>query len=320
MQPEESLQGRLGGLTVQDLLKEEALFLDGLTGPTGLDREITSSSLFLLREAKGIGIRRKPAGGVTMLGRRMVEHLNSMGRAEIRKTLLHWPDVALVTAGQPRPSRDFAATAKALGLPLLWSRDHAGVTARRLSTFLEERIPRQRALHGVLMLIQGVGVLIIGESGIGKSECALDLVHKGHRLVADDVVFLNKTGRGTIIGYSREPIKNHMEIRGLGIINIRHLFGVIAVADLAPIDLVVEMVNWKPQTDVERLGLDEVHLAILGVKIPRVVIPVSPGRNLSVILEVAVRNHLLKKSGYHAVSDLVESIRVAASTAGGVTT
>ncbi len=319
MHHEEPFPGHLVGLTVQDLLGEEALFLDGLTGPVGLEREITSASLFLLREAKGIGIRRKPAGGVTMLGHHMVEHLNAMSRGDVRKTLRHWPDVALVTAGQPRPSKDFVATARSLGLPLLWSRDQPGVTVRRLVTFLEERIPRQRTVHGVLMLIQGVGVLILGESGIGKSECALDLVHKGHRLVADDVVFLEKTGRGTIIGYSREPIKNHMEIRGLGIINIRHLFGVIAVADLATIDLVVEMVNWKPQTEVDRLGLDEVHLSILGVRIPRVVIPVSPGRNLSVILEVAVRNHLLKKSGYHAATDLVETIRTAgsASTGGG---
>ncbi len=158
------------------------------------------------------------------------------------------------------------------------------------------------SLHGVLVDVYGVGVLILGPSGIGKSECALDLVTRGHRLVADDMVHLRRMADCTILGSGFDLIKHHMEIRGLGIIDIKSLFGGNAIRQRKKVELVVELAEWR--VDYDRLGLEEQKYSICGIELPMVRIPVNPGRNLATIVEVAVKNHLLKRRGYHAVVDL----------------
>lgn len=155
-------------------------------------------------------------------------------------------------------------------------------------------------LHGVLVDVYGIGVLLLGESGTGKSECALDLVTRGHRLVADDVVEVARDSERIVIGRGPTPIRHHMEIRGLGIINIRDLFGVAAIRYRKRIELVVLLEPWKPDDDYDRLGLEEQTYPILGVEIPMLRIPVSAGRNIAILVEVAARNHLLKLMGVHA--------------------
>jgi HPr kinase/phosphorylase len=144
----------------------------------------------------------------------------------------------------------------------------------------------------------GVGVLILGKSGIGKSECALDLILRGHRLVADDMVFIQKRGPLALLGSGFEVIQHHMEIRGLGIINIRSLFGVEAIRERKKIELVVELMAWEAYQDYDRIGFEEEKYTILEVELPMLRIPVTPGRNLTTIIEVAARNHLLKMMGY----------------------
>ncbi len=157
----------------------------------------------------------------------------------------------------------------------------------------------ETTLHGVLLDVYGIGVLLLGESGTGKSECALDLVTRGHRLVADDVVQISKDADRIVIGQGPERIRHHMEVRGLGILSIRDLFGVAAIRYRKRIELVIRLEVWRPDQDYDRLGLEQQTYAILGVDIPMLRIPVSAGRNVAILVEVAARNHLLKLLGVH---------------------
>lgn len=158
----------------------------------------------------------------------------------------------------------------------------------------------QDSLHGVLLDVFGIGVLLLGESGTGKSECALDLITRGHRLVADDVVEVAQDGQGIIMGWGPARIRHHMEIRGLGIINIRDLFGVAAIRYRKRIELVIQLVPWRPEEEYDRLGLEAPGFPVLGVSLPVLTIPVSAGRNVAILVEVAARNHLLKLMGVHS--------------------
>jgi len=158
----------------------------------------------------------------------------------------------------------------------------------------------ETTLHGVLVDVYGIGVLLLGESGTGKSECALDLVTRGHRLVADDVVEVIRESDGIVIGRGPGRIHHHMEVRGLGIINIRDLFGVAAIRYRKRIELVILLEAWRPEEEYDRLGVEEQTYPVLGVQIPTLRIPVSAGRNIAILVEVAARNHLLKLMGVHA--------------------
>lgn len=166
-------------------------------------------------------------------------------------------------------------------------------------------------LHGVLVDVFGVGILILGKSGIGKSECALDLILRGHKLVVDDRVELEKTPPSAIFGYGKEPGNYCMEIRGLGIINVEDLFGITAVRQRKKLELVVELVEWTSEEDYERLGFEEKYYKILGVNIPFIIIPVSPGRNVATLIEVAARNHLLKTRGIYSALEYGRKQRLA---------
>ncbi len=178
----------------------------------------------------------------------------------------------------------------------------------RVTKFLEEKLASTSSVHGVLMDVYGVGVLILGKSGIGKSECALDLILRGHRLVADDMVHIQKRSPSSVIGSGFEVIQHHMEIRGLGIINIRSLFGVEAIREKKKIELVLELMEWDTHREYDRLGFEEEKFSILGVELPMLRIPVTPARNLTTIIEVAVRNHLLKGMGYDSALEFEKKL------------
>jgi HPr kinase/phosphorylase len=178
----------------------------------------------------------------------------------------------------------------------------------RATKFLEEKLASTSSLHGVLMDVYGVGLLILGKSGIGKSECALDLILRGHRLVADDMVHIQKRSLSSVIGSGFEVIQHHMEIRGLGIINIRSLFGVEAIREKKKIELVLELMEWDTHREYDRLGFEEEKFSILDVELPMLRIPVTPARNLTTIIEVAVRNHLLKVMGYDSALEFEKKL------------
>ena len=162
-------------------------------------------------------------------------------------------------------------------------------------------------LHGVLLDVLGVGVLIMGRSGVGKSECALDLIMRGHRLVVDDLIQIEKDLDSILYGFGHELGRHHMEIRGLGLIDIEKLFGVAAIRDRKQIELVIELVDPEECID-DRIGLDEETYSVLGVEIPRKRISVRPGRNLTAIVEIAARDYLLKKRGYHAAKEFEKEL------------
>jgi HPr kinase/phosphorylase len=164
------------------------------------------------------------------------------------------------------------------------------------------------SLHGVLVDVFGIGVLLLGESGTGKSECALDLVSRGHRLVADDVVEVSRQGDGLVIGQGAARARHHMELRGLGIINVRELFGVTAIRHRKRIELVILLEPWRPDGEYDRLGTQEQGHPILEVTLPLLRIPVSAGRNIAILVEVAARNHLLKLMGVHAARSFLTEL------------
>jgi len=186
------------------------------------------------------------------------------------------------------------------GIPLFRTSLRSVDFIEQITQFLEEKLAPTTSIHGVFLDVFGVGILILGKSGIGKSECALDLILRGHRLIADDMVSIQRRLPSALIGSGFDVIRHHMEIRGLGIINIRHLFGVEAIRERKRIELVIELVAWDEQMEYDRVGLEEERYAILGVEIPMLKIPVTPGRNLSTIIEVAARNYLLKRMGHNS--------------------
>lgn len=163
------------------------------------------------------------------------------------------------------------------------------------------------SLHGVLLNVLGVGVLILGKSGVGKTECALDLIMHGHRLVVDDLILIEKKRDERLYGFSHELGRYHMEIRGLGIIDIEKLFGISATSEKKQIELVIELVDAEERID-DRMGLEEKTYTIMEVKLPHKRIPVRPGRNLTAIVEVAARDYLLKKRGYHAAKEFEQEL------------
>jgi HPr kinase/phosphorylase len=187
-----------------------------------------------------------------------------------------------------------------LGIPVLQANLPTTKVSSKLTTFLEGRLAPRTTMHGVLVDVYGIGVLLVGGSGIGKSETALELVKRGHRLIADDAVEIRQTQENHLIGNAPELIQHLLEIRGLGIINVMTLFGAGAVRNFKKISLVIRMEVWEPDKTYERLGIDEEKLKIMDTELPQITIPIRPGRNMAVISEVAAMNFRLKRMGYNA--------------------
>lgn len=198
--------------------------------------------------------------------------------------------------------------AKEYEVPLLRSKESTSNFMSGLIAFLNLNLAPRVTRHGVLIEIYGEGVFITGESGVGKSETAIELVKRGHRLVADDAVEIRKVSNISLVGSSPDNIRHFLELRGIGIINARRLFGIGAVKMTEKLDLVVELEQWNPEKIYDRMGVDTEYVSLLGVKIPSLTIPVKPGRNLAVILEVAAMNNRQKKMGYNAAAELLNRL------------
>ncbi len=212
----------------------------------------------------------------------------------------------VVTKGK-QPPPELKRAAEARGIPLLYTRMESTVFIKQLQAFLDERLAPREQQHAVMVDVFGLGVLIAGESGIGKSECALELVDRGHRMVADDVVEIKRLGEW-LYGSAPELTRHHMELRGLGILNVKDLYGVSAIRLSKRIELVVKLERWKAGRAYDRLGLRGERVTLLGVRVPRVRMPVAPGRNLALLVEVASRNQLLKERGFDAARRLAERV------------
>lgn len=300
------------GVTVASLLEARpdkvGLGLELLAGQDGLQRLIDSPHVQKIGLAfAGFHAYLRP-GRVLVLGEsevRYLESLNGTARAaSIAEVFSQDVPCVLITAARTPPP-ELLDAARDRQMPVLRTAVATPFAIAKLTALLDDTLAVRDLVHGVLLDILGLGVLIVGDSGIGKSECALDLVVRGHRLVADDAVEVRRRGETVVIGTSPEQIRYHMEIRGLGILNIRHLFGVAAIRTSKRVELVVQMEYWDPAREYDRLGLDERTHEILGLRVPLVQMPVAPGRSLAILVEVAARNQLLRSRGLNAAQELI---------------
>jgi HPr kinase/phosphorylase len=294
-------------------LREDADFdlrLELLAGEGGLDREIDDPRI----QRPGLAMAGfadfvRP-GRLQVLGNTEIAYLNSLEGTAQREAVerLVQLDIPAVVVASPSPIPELLTiAAERQQLPLFHSELASSPFINQAHDFLDEHLSPEMTAHAVLIDVFGVGVLLTGASGIGKSECALDLVLRGHRLVADDVVLLKKRRR-QLIGMGSPLTRHHMEVRGLGIISVKDLFGAASVRESKPLDLVVELLEWHPNLESDRTGLDELHEDLLDVAVSKVSLPIRPGRNLASIVEVAARNHLLKQQGHHAARELKEKL------------
>ncbi|MGH9943481.1 MAG: HPr(Ser) kinase/phosphatase [Pyrinomonadaceae bacterium] len=274
-------RGAAGRMVAESRIQKLALALAGYTGYVrpGRVQIVGQSELWFLAQ-------------MTPEGRR--EAVGRLALDQISCVLL---TTALV------PPAELAAACEEAGLPLLQTPLVSSSAIALVTEYLERELAPRELRHGVLLAAYGLGLLIEGESGVGKSECALDLIMRGYRLIADDVVEVRRVGPAQLLGGAPELLGEHMEIRGLGIINVRELFGVAAISGPKQIGLSIRLERWRAEQEVDRLGVDEQWSEILGVRVPHVLLPVSPGRNLSTLVETALRVHLLRLRGGNAAQD-----------------
>ena len=302
-------------LTVAGLVERGSgpgsLSLELLGGQAGLDRRIASPYIQKTGLAlAGFHEYLRP-GRIVVYGESEVRYLDSLSHdarmGVLDTTFEHDIPCVLITGGWEAHA-DLRSASDRYEVPLLRTSVSTPVAISRISALLDDALAVREIIHGVLIDVLGLGVLLIGDSGIGKSECALDLVVRGHRLVADDTVQIRRRGDSVVLGACPEPTRYHMELRGLGIINIKDLFGVAATRASKTVELVVKLERWDEHREYDRLGLDENVYELFGVRVPLICMPVAPGRNLATLVEVAARNQLLRSRGLNAARDLVERL------------
>ena len=237
-----------------------------------------------------------------------VRKLQPHERFAIYDRLFSYKFPALLVARGIAPHEEMLEMAQKYNITILLSPEPTSAIVSSIITYLKAALAPRITRHGVLVEVYGEGILLTGDSGIGKSETAIELLKRGHRLIADDAVEIRKVSANSVVGTAPELIRNYIELRGIGIINVAKLFGMGAVKQENEINLVVNIVPWNTQEAYDRLGLEDKYTDILGVKVPMNVIPVTPGRNLAVILEVAAMNNRQKKMGYNAAMEFTEQI------------
>ena len=303
------------GVTVGALLRGRpesfGLPLELLAGGDGLGRVITNPHIQKTGLAlAGFHEYLKP-GRVLIFGESEIRYLESLDTAArvtaLRLSLtLDFPCV-LITGGFTPPA-ELVLEAERAKLPLLKTPVVTPTAIAKLTAFLEDTLAERTVMHAVLVDILGLGVLIVGESGIGKSECALDLIVRGHRLVADDTVEIRRPAESILIGTCPELTRHHMELRGLGLINVKDLFGIASTRSAKRVELVVQLERWDQTREYERLGLDDDFYEVLGLRVPLIRMPVAPGRSVAILVEVAARNQLLRSRGHHAARAFAERL------------
>jgi HPr kinase/phosphorylase len=298
---------------VAELLSEELgyLHLHVLSGHSHLDNGVTHPRV----QKPGLAFAGyyayiKP-GRVQIIGESETEYLKTLDEEERHQRLdmitsLPVPVFVITKGLEPLPG--FLELCRNREVPVLASTELSSTVIKGISYFLEDHLVPSTTMHGVLLEIYGLGVLLIGESGVGKSESALDLITRGHSLVADDRVTVKRYPNGELVGFSEGPLRHHMELRGIGIINVQDLFGLASVRDRTNIDLVIELEHWQTGRQYERLGLDETLYDILETPCPYIRMPVALGRNISIMVEIAARNHVLKLQGHHSAREFARKL------------
>src|SRR5437773_8438244 len=305
---EDFLQTTVRALVSGDL---DDLALKLVTGDDGLDRTILRPRV----QKPGLAFAGyyeyiKP-WRVQIIGEAETKYLQSLP-ARLREKRVR--DVAaldvscfIVTKGIT-PLEEFKHECEKRSVPLFSTPAMSSTSITRTTYFLEETMAPRITMHAGLLDVYGIGVLLLGDSGIGKSECALDLVYRGHRLIADDMVIVKRHPNDVLLGYSNDLLRHHMELRGIGIIDIRDLFGIASTRDVKPVDHVVKVEKCAEGTEYDRLGIAGETFELLGVPKPYVRLPVASGRNLALLVEIAARNHLMKLQGYDSAREFTKKI------------
>jgi HPr kinase/phosphorylase len=301
-------------IAVRELLdsRGSTLALELLTGESALERAIGDPDISSPGLALAGYTRRVIGGRMQVYGETEMTYLATLSTDEVRSRLeavfsFDVPAV-FVTKGQEVPEV-FLEVARHKGVPAFRSALGTKDFYSRIKPYLEAALAPSTTLHGSLADVHGVGLLFVGKSGIGKSECVLDLVERGHRLVADDLVLVSRRGNDVLIGKGHELQRHHMEIRGVGIIDVKALFGIRSIRQQKRLEVVVQLEHWDEGREYTRTGLELDEAEILGVRIPRVTIPLNPGKNITVIAEVIAMNHLLRYSGVNSAFAFDQRLR-----------
>ena len=289
----------------------EKLHLKPLHGLEYLDREITTSEISRPGLELAGYFNFYPAERIQLLGRTelsFAEQLSSRTRLKTMRRLCTPETPCFVVSRKLLPPEELVQAAEEAKIPILQASSRTTHVSSSVTNYLESRLAPRMSMHGVLVDVYGIGMLITGESGVGKSETALELVQKGHRLVADDRVELYQHDELTLVGEAPEILNNLIEIRGIGIVDVMTLFGAGAILDTKQVDLLVHLENWTPDKQYDRLGRAVETTEVMGVSIPKMRIPVKTGRNVSIILEVAAMNFRAKKMGFDATKTFTERL------------
>ena len=282
-----------------------------MAGRKGLEKRITHTQVQKMGLALTGFIQFVNPERLQIIGKTEIAYFNTLAphfQEEVIRKICSLDIACIIITRNLESPELLLQEAEERGIPLFRTDLMTTDFIERVTKLLEVKLAATTSIHGVLMDVFGVGVLILGKSGIGKSECALDLILRGHRLVADDMVFIQKRSPSFLWGSGFDIIHHHMEIRGLGIINIRSLFGVEAIRERKRIELVLELMEWNSYEEYDRLGFEEEKYPILDIELPMLRIPVTPGRNLATIIEVAARNRLLKMMGYDSALEFEKKL------------
>lgn len=297
-------------ILVREIVQDQDLLI--LSGKEGLDRKVISPvvhrpGLELAGFFEHFGYEK-----IIVLGRTELAYLGEQ-HAETRKVrlrqLLFFNIPCVIITDDLLVPNEMVELCENKNIPLLRTPAKAGEFVYQLSSYLHHRFAPRKSVHGVFVEVYGVGILIMGPSGIGKSECALELIKRGHRLVADDAIQLLKLNEQKVVGYPNDMIRHHMEIRGLGIIDIPSLFGIAATSEEKTVDLVINFERWDNKKDYDRLGLFQKTTKFFKIDVPSTTIPVREGRNLAVVVETAAMNFYLRKMGIRSAEKLSKQIR-----------
>jgi HPr kinase/phosphorylase len=300
-------------LRPRDLLARQGEFLQltSLNGDVGLDRVLSDPDIASPGLALAGYTGRFVPHRLHVFGETEIAYLAGLPDATRRDALAAFfafePPCVFITKAQAAPE-PLLELARERGVPVLQTGHKTAEFYRRIKPILEEAFAPRTTLHASLADVYGIGLLFVGRSGIGKSECVLDLVERGHRLVADDVVIVTRRGTDVLIGQGHEMAAHHMEIRGVGLIDVTALFGVRAVRQQKRIEVVVELVDWDKAMDADRTGLLRQEARVLDVTLPKMIVPLNPGKNLTVISEVVAMNHLLRMTGVDSAAAFNERL------------
>ncbi|MBI1807601.1 MAG: HPr kinase/phosphorylase [Ignavibacteria bacterium] len=290
---------------------KERLRLSSLTGELGFEKEINDKNIHRPGLALAGYVQLFRYDRVQVCGNtemRYLDQLDEHQRAQSLEKIFQFDVPCVVVTNNNKVDDLFLKLAIEHRVPIFQTPFESTKFVYILGDFLDDQFSPQLVVHGSFVDVYGIGVLLSGRSGIGKSEIALDLVERGHRLVADDVVMITRKGEGILMGYGTDLVKHFMEIRGLGLIDVRSMFGIRAIRFQKRVELVIELMEWRPDEEYTRTGLDDEGINILDVQLPRVELPIFPGKNVTVICEVIALNYLLKHYGYDAAKEFTKRL------------